>query len=84
MSSGHIPMRMCVGCRQMKHKRELLRLKNGEGRLYIDPSRKGQGRGAYLCPDRDCLARAIRNRAFDRAFHMRVSDDLLKTLNEEM
>ena len=62
-----IPMRQCVGCREMKPKRELVRVvRSAEGEISVDFRGKAPGRGAYLCPDPACLKRAIRAKALER------------------
>jgi predicted RNA-binding protein YlxR (DUF448 family) len=56
---GHVPLRMCMGCHQRKKKEELIRLvKSSDGAFSLDKTRKGDGRGYYLCPDRACLKMA--------------------------
>ena len=68
-----IPMRMCVGCREMKPKKELLRVvRTPEGEVLIDPTGKKSGRGAYICASSDCLARARKQRQLERAFECAV------------
>ena len=63
-----IPMRQCVGCREMKPKMELIRVvKSPEGEISLDFRGKAPGRGAYLCPDAACLKRAIKSKALERA-----------------
>ena len=60
MKTRKIPMRMCVGCREMREKRSLLRIvKSAEGEISFDPVGKKPGRGAYICRDRACLERAF-------------------------
>ena len=60
---SHVPQRTCVACGRKRSKRELLRLfLDGEGRLEVDSDHRGVGRGVYLCPDRDCLARVKQSR----------------------
>ena len=64
MSEKKIPLRMCVGCRAMKPKKELIRVvTNGEG-THIDRSGKANGRGAYICSDVACLKKAVKSKAF--------------------
>lgn len=64
-----IPQRQCVGCRTMKNKRDLIRVvKSPEGEISLDFVGKKPGRGAYLCPDGACLARARKTKALERAF----------------
>ena len=68
-----IPMRQCLGCREMKPKRELIRaVKSPEGVISLDFKGKAPGRGAYLCPDAQCLKKAIRAKALERAFSSQI------------
>ena len=80
-----IPLRQCVGCREMKPKKELIRVvKSPEGEISLDFKGKKPGRGAYLCPDSACLARARKGRALERAFETALSPELYATLEQEM
>lgn len=80
-----IPMRMCVGCRSMKEKRSLVRVVRGEdGKAHIDLTGKMNGRGAYVCPDEQCLLKAVKSRALDRALEIFVTQDILAELSEEV
>ena len=80
-----IPMRQCLGCREMKPKRELIRVvKSPEGELSLDFKGKKPGRGAYLCPDPQCLARARKARALERAFSAQIPDQVYESLAAEM
>ena len=64
-----IPQRQCVGCREMKDKKALLRIvKTPEGEILLDSTGKKSGRGAYVCPDPECLKKARKSRALERAF----------------
>ena len=75
------PMRMCVGCREMKPKRELVRVVcNKEGEVFVDPTGKANGRGAYVCKNRECLQRAVKTRALERAFSRKIDAALFETL----
>ena len=76
-----IPMRQCAGCREMKPKKELIRVvRSPEGAVSLDFRGKLPGRGAYVCPDPACLAKARKSRglerAFDAALPAQVWDDL--------
>ena len=63
-----IPMRQCLGCREMKPKKELIRVvRTPEGEVLLDPTGRRNGRGAYLCCKKECLARAVKTRALERA-----------------
>lgn len=80
-----IPMRQCVGCREMKAKRELIRVvKSPEGAVSLDFKGKLPGRGAYVCPRKDCLARARKSKALERAFEMQLPDQVHQALEEQM
>ena len=64
-----IPMRQCVGCREMKEKKSLIRVvKSPEGQVSLDFKGKLPGRGAYVCPNPECLKRARKSRGLERAF----------------
>lgn len=85
MAQKKIPMRMCVGCRQMKPKAELLRVvKPQEGEAHIDFKGKAPGRGAYVCRDVECLRRAKKSRALERALEAAISPEVFSTLEEQL
>ena len=80
-----IPMRQCLGCREMKPKRELIRVvRSPEGEISLDFRGKASGRGAYVCPDPQCLKKAIRARALERAFSTSIPPEILERLKAEM
>ena len=80
-----IPMRQCVGCREMKEKRALIRVvKSPEGEISLDFKGKKPGRGAYLCPDPACLKRARKARALERAFDSALPDEVYEALERQM
>ena len=80
-----IPMRQCLGCREMKPKRELIRVvRSPEGEIHLDLRGKANGRGAYVCPDPNCLQKAVRSKALERAFSTRIPEDVYQSLREEM
>ena len=79
------PLRQCLGCREMKPKRELLRVvKPPEGEAHLDLKGKANGRGAYICPSRDCLKRAIRSKALERAFGGQIPEAVYEALTAQM
>ena len=81
MKTRKIPERMCVGCREMKPKRELLRVvKDKENSAAFDPRGKAPGRGAYICPQKDCLKRARKSRALERALETTIADEVFEKL----
>lgn len=80
-----IPMRQCLGCREMKPKGELIRVvRSPEGDISLDFRGKKPGRGAYLCPDPNCLARARKGSAIERAFSAQVDPEVYQALEEQM
>lgn len=80
-----IPMRMCVGCREMKPKAQLLRVvKPAEGDARIDTTGKAPGRGAYVCGQIECLRRAIKSRALDRALDTKIEDAVFEQLEAQI
>ena len=80
-----IPMRQCLGCREMKAKKELIRVvKSPEGEISLDFKGKKPGRGAYVCPNPECLKRARKSRALERAFSAPIPDEVYDALTAEM
>lgn len=80
-----IPMRQCVGCREMKEKRQLIRVvRSPEGEVSLDFKGKKPGRGAYLCPDPACLARARKSKALERAFSTALPPEVYEALEGQM
>ncbi|NLD58805.1 MAG: YlxR family protein [Clostridiales bacterium] len=80
-----VPMRMCVGCREMKPKKELLRVvKPQEGDARIDFTGKAAGRGAYVCRSPECLKRAQKTKALERALEAQISADVFGALEAQM
>ena len=80
-----IPMRQCVGCREMKPKKELIRVvRSPEGAVSLDFKGKLPGRGAYVCPDAECLKRAKQSKALERAFSAPLPEDVWQALEAQM
>ena len=85
MQQKKIPMRQCVGCREMKPKKELIRVvRSPEGGISLDFRGKAPGRGAYLCPDAACLKRAIKAKALNRAFEVEIPQEIYEDLLAKM
>ena len=85
MAVKKIPMRMCVACREMKPKRELIRVvRTPDGEIKLDPSGKLGGRGAYLCKDAACMKRAAKSGALGRAFETSVKPEIYESLEKEL
>ena len=80
-----IPMRQCLGCREMKPKKELIRaVRSPDGEISIDFRGKAPGRGAYVCRSSDCLKKAIKARALERAFEVQIPEEVYSKLSEQM
>ncbi len=80
-----IPLRQCLGCREMKPKKELLRVvRSPEGTVCLDLRGKASGRGAYVCPNAECLKRAIKTKALSRAFETEIPQEVYDSLLAEM
>ena len=80
-----IPQRQCMGCRERKAKKELIRVVRGvDGNVTLDFSGKAPGRGAYLCPNPECLKKAIRTKALDRSLETEIPQQVYDRLEKEM
>ena len=80
-----IPQRQCMGCRARKAKRELIRVVRGtDGSVSLDFSGKAPGRGAYICPDPECLKKALRSKALDRSLEVTIPEEVYGRLEKEM
>ena len=78
-------MRMCVGCREMKEKKELIRVvRSPEGEVSLDPVGKKNGRGAYVCANADCLKRAIKQKQLERQLDVTLPAETLEALTAAM
>ncbi len=85
MKTRKIPMRKCMGCQEMKKKKELIRVvRTPEGEIVIDRTGKRSGRGAYICPQSACLEKAIRQKALERALETAIDAAVYQTLREEL
>lgn len=79
-----VPLRQCVGCGEMKGKRDMLRvLKTAENEICLDDTGKKNGRGAYICRSGDCLVRARKNKGLERSFKMSIPNEVYDTLERE-
>ena len=85
MSVKKIPLRQCIGCGEMKSKKEMIRvLRTADGEILIDATGRKNGRGAYLCPSCECLKKAVKSKGLDRSFKMAVPREVYETLEKEM
>ena len=79
------PQRLCLGCRTMKDKRELLRVvRTPQGEIGLDVTGKTAGRGAYICPHAACLQKALRSKALEKSLRTSVGEDVLQLLKEKL
>ena len=85
MSEKHIPLRMCISCRQMKPQSGLIRVvrENGTGAVLLDRDKKCFGRGAYVCREAECIDKAIKRNGFARHLGRAVPTEIYKSLQEE-
>ena len=80
-----IPQRQCMGCRERKAKRELIRVVRGtDGAGNLDFGGKAPGRGAYLCPNPECLKKAVRSKALERSLEVPIPEEVYARLEKEM
>lgn len=80
-----IPQRQCVGCREMKAKKDLIRvIKTPENEVLLDAKGKKNGRGAYLCFSHQCLQKAKRSKSLERSLKIAIPDEIYSRLDEEM
>lgn len=85
MQQKKIPMRQCLGCREQKAKKDLIRVvRSPEGAISLDFRGKASGRGAYVCPQADCLKKAIRARALERALGCPIPAEVYEQLQKQM
>jgi hypothetical protein len=85
MTQKKIPMRKCIGCQTSRPKKELVRVVRGpDGTISIDPVGKKPGRGAYLCPDPQCLTQAQKRKALERSFEQAVPAEVYEALAAEL
>ena len=80
-----IPQRQCMGCRERKEKRAMIRVvRCTDGSVNLDFSGKMNGRGAYVCPSPDCLKKALRSKALDRSLEVTIPEEVIVRLEKEM
>ena len=80
-----VPMRQCLGCRQMKSKKELTRVvRSPEGEISLDLKGRSPGRGAYVCPDAGCFAKARKSKAFERALGVSIPEEVYEQMQQQL
>lgn len=85
MSVKKVPQRQCIGCGEMKNKKDMLRvIKTPEGEILLDATGRKNGRGAYICPSAECLKKAVKSRGLERSFKMAIPMEVYESLEKEM
>ncbi len=85
MKMKKIPQRKCVGCNEMKDKKELLRIvRSPEGEISLDMTGKKNGRGAYVCPNPECITKAVKEKRLERALEKPINQDVYAQLLEDL
>ena len=81
-----IPMRTCTGCRESKNKKDLIRVvRDNEGNVFVDATGRKNGRGAYICPNNECLAKAIKNKGIARTLKVSdIDEQIIEKLKAEL
>ena len=80
-----VPMRKCVGCGEMKNKKEMIRvLKTSEEEFVLDATGKKNGRGAYICPSKECFVKAVKSKGLERSFKHSIPKEVYEKLEKEL
>ncbi len=84
MKVKKVPQRKCVGCNEMKDKKELIRIvRPPEGEISLDLTGRKNGRGAYVCPNEECITKAVKEKRLERALEKAISDEVYQKLVED-
>ncbi len=85
MTEKKVPLRKCIGCGEMKPKKELIRVvKSPEGEISIDLTGKKSGRGAYICHSKDCLIKAQKSKRLEKSFSTQISQEIYDAMLSEL
>ena len=84
VSTKKIPLRQCIGCGEMKPKKEMIRVLKTEEEILLDATGRKNGRGAYVCPSVECLKKAQKGKGLERSFKMPVPKEVYEALEKEM
>lgn len=80
-----VPMRKCIGCQEMKNKKEMMRvLRTTEENVVLDTTGKKNGRGAYICFSRECFEKAVKSKALERSLKMSIPQEIYESLKKEI
>ncbi|HIZ23375.1 MAG TPA: YlxR family protein [Candidatus Blautia faecigallinarum] len=84
-TKNKVPMRQCIGCREMKNKKEMIRvIRSADEKIELDVTGKKNGRGAYLCFSRDCLEKAVKNHGLERSLKAAIPEEVYDSLIKEL
>lgn len=85
MKNKKVPMRQCVGCRQLKNKKDLMRiLRTPDNNVIFDNTGRMNGRGAYICPSVECLKKARKTKAIERSLDISIPDEVYDAIERQM
>ena len=85
MQKKKIPVRTCLGCGEPKEKKSLIRVvRSPEGEISMDLTGKKSGRGAYICPDPECLKKTIKSRRLEKVFEMKIPEEILSEMQKRL
>lgn len=85
MKTKKIPMRLCLGCNEMKPKKEMIRVvRSAEGEISLDLTGKKSGRGAYICKDVECFNKARKAKRFEKSFSCRIEQEVYEVMENEL
>ena len=85
MSMKKVPLRQCIGCGEMKSKKEMIRvIKTADEEILLDATGRKNGRGAYLCPSMECMKKAVKSKCLERSFKMAIPKEVYDALEKEM
>lgn len=85
MSMKKVPLRQCIGCGEMKSKKEMIRvIKTADEEILLDATGRKNGRGAYLCPSVECVRKAVKSKGLERSFKMAIPKEVYDALEKEM
>ena len=85
MSMKKVPLRQCIGCGEMKSKKEMIRVnKTADEEILLDATGRKNGRGAYLCPSMECMKKAVKSKGLERSFKMAIPKEVYDALEKEM
>ena len=82
MTTKKTPLRMCIACRQLFEKKQMLRVVRSEDKIFLDFTSKASGRGAYVCDNPDCIKKMKKQRLLNKVFSSSVDDEIYNAIEE--